>query len=84
MLCFRADEKRLRAAPADLSQVPSDPLAAEEATQIRAGLARIAQTFRALGTSHQRREIVRQYIVRVEILPDEVVLFYEPKESPYK
>lgn len=77
------DEKRLREALADLSQVAPTPLATEEADRIRTELIGIAEAFRSLGSLHQRREIVRRYIMRVDILPDEVVLYYEPKESRY-
>lgn len=71
------DEARWRIELAELLHQPVVLIPEQEAARIRVALAQIAATFRTLGALHERREVIRKYVARVDIVPDTAIIYYE-------
>lgn len=74
------EDERLRATlhslPSQHRVIPSG----EEAQRLRSELAAAAETFRRAQSLHNRRELIRRYVTRIEIRLSEMTVYYGSKE----
>ncbi len=75
-------EARLRESLKSLQMVQSLPPSEEEVRRLQDELTAVAEAFQKTPTLHERRELLRRYVTRVEMVPDEIKVYYE--ESPEK
>lgn len=60
-----------------LEAMPQMPPTTIEAQRLHDELAQVSERFRQAATLHQRRELIRRYVTRVELWPDEIKIYYQ-------
>ncbi|AUW92697.1 hypothetical protein BXT84_00930 [Sulfobacillus thermotolerans] len=70
------EEARITARLAELTTTESPVTSTEEAQRLAAELAAAPTAFQHAATLHERRELLKQYIHRIELVKDEIIIRY--------